>query len=141
MRKRGAEKGTMPRRPRICPGGTCFHVINRAVARLTLFEKEADYIAFERVLAEARNKVALPIFAYIVMPNHWHFVVKPKNKNQASNRFLSVADAYPHNALARSLPHRRNGAFLPRAIQGLSDSGRWSSPSSYPLRRAQCLAC
>ena len=40
----------MPRRPRICPGGTCFHVINRAVARLTLFEKEADYIAFERVL-------------------------------------------------------------------------------------------
>jgi len=24
----------MPRRPRICPAGTCFHVINRAVARL-----------------------------------------------------------------------------------------------------------
>ena len=77
----------MPRRPRICPGGTCFHVINRAVARLTLFEKEADYIAFERVLEEARNKVALPIFAYIVMPNHWHFVVKPKNKNQVTDFF------------------------------------------------------
>ena len=97
----GAEKGTqliftarllcyhfpMPRRPRICPGGTCFQVINRAVARLTLFEKEADYIAFERVLEEARNKVALPIFAYIVMPNHWHFVVKPKNKNQVTDSF------------------------------------------------------
>ena len=62
-------------------------------------------------------------------------------EQESSNRFLSVADAYPHNALARSLPHRRNGASLPRAIQGLSDSGRWSSPSSYPLRRAQCLAC
>ena len=64
-----------------------FHVINRAVARLTLFEKEADYIAFERVLEEARNKVSLPIFAYIVMPNHWHFVVKPKNKNQVTDFF------------------------------------------------------
>ena len=30
----------MPRRPRNCPAGTCFHVINRAVARLTLFEKQ-----------------------------------------------------------------------------------------------------
>jgi len=39
------------------------------------------------VLEEARNKVALPIFAYIVMPNHWHFVVKPKNKNQVTDFF------------------------------------------------------
>ena len=40
----------IPRRPRNCPAGTCFHVINRAVARLTLFEKQDDYEAFERVL-------------------------------------------------------------------------------------------
>ena len=43
----------MPRRPRICPAKTCFHVLNRAVARLTLFEKAEDYEAFERVLVEA----------------------------------------------------------------------------------------
>ena len=49
---KGDEKGTQLRRPRIFPGGTCFRVINRAVARLTLFEKEADYIAFERVLTQ-----------------------------------------------------------------------------------------
>ena len=36
----------MPRRPRICPGGTCFHVINRAVARLTLFEKGSELHSF-----------------------------------------------------------------------------------------------
>ena len=33
----------MPRRPRIAPGGLVYHVLNRAVARLALFEKEADY--------------------------------------------------------------------------------------------------
>jgi hypothetical protein len=32
----------MPRRPRVCPGGMCFHVLNRAVARLALFEKLDD---------------------------------------------------------------------------------------------------
>ena len=33
----------MPRRPRLCPAGICFHVINRTVGRLTLFEKQEDY--------------------------------------------------------------------------------------------------
>ena len=32
----------MLRRPRICPAESCFHVLNRAVARLTLFEKQED---------------------------------------------------------------------------------------------------
>ncbi len=47
----------MPRRPRICPAGICFHVINRAVARLPLFEKEGAYEAFERVLGLAHGRV------------------------------------------------------------------------------------
>jgi hypothetical protein len=39
----------MPRRPRICPGGLVYHVLNRAVARLALFERDGDDEAFERV--------------------------------------------------------------------------------------------
>ena len=77
----------MPRRPRICPAGICFHVINRAVARLPLFEKEGDYEAFERVLAVARQRVPLPIFSYILMPNHWHFVVQPETDTQVTQFF------------------------------------------------------
>jgi putative transposase len=61
----------MPRRPRVCPAGECFHAINRAVARLPLVEKAEDFVAFERVLAEAFEREPLPIFAYTVMPNHW----------------------------------------------------------------------
>lgn len=77
----------MPRRPRICPAGTCFHVLNRAVARLPLFEKAEDYEAFERVLVEAVAREPLPIFSYIVMPDHWHFVVRPKTDEQLSAFF------------------------------------------------------
>jgi putative transposase len=46
----------MPRAARIAPGGVVYHALNRAVARLPLFEKEADYEAFERVLHEARAR-------------------------------------------------------------------------------------
>lgn len=77
----------MPRRPRICPAGTTFHVLNRAVARLTLFEKPGDYEAFERVLAETHARIPLPLFSYVVMPNHWHFVVRPETDSQLTEFF------------------------------------------------------
>jgi putative transposase len=77
----------MPRRPRSCPAGICYHVLNRAVARLPLFEQIADYEAFTAVLHEAFKKEPLPIFAYALMPNHWHFVVRPVADYQVSSFF------------------------------------------------------
>ncbi len=45
----------MPRIARYAPKGLVYHALNRAVARLPLFQKEADYEAFERVLDEAHE--------------------------------------------------------------------------------------
>jgi putative transposase len=56
-----------------------FHCLNRSVARLTIFEKDADYEAFERVLEEAHQRIPLRILAYTLMPNHWHLVVWPRD--------------------------------------------------------------
>jgi putative transposase len=43
----------MPRRLRVADGGYVYHVLNRAVARAALSEKDGDYAAFLRVLTEA----------------------------------------------------------------------------------------
>lgn len=67
----------MPRRARFAPGGLVYHVLNRAVARTRLFDKPADYDAFERVLAEAHERHPLRILSCCLMPNHWHFIVWP----------------------------------------------------------------
>jgi len=67
----------MPRRARNAPGGFVYHVLNRAVARLPLFEKDGDYDAFERVLVEAMYKHPTGLLAYCIMPNHWHLVLWP----------------------------------------------------------------
>ena len=77
----------MPRTKRICPAGEVFHVLNRAVARLTIFEKPEDYAAFKRVLDETWQIVPLPIYAMVAMPNHWHFVVRPESSDQVSEFF------------------------------------------------------
>ena len=67
----------MPRTARHAPPGWVFHVLNRAVARLPLFECESDYAAFERVLSEAHERFPLEVLAYCMMPNHWHFILRP----------------------------------------------------------------
>ena len=77
----------MPRSKRICPAGMIFHCLNRSVARLTLFEDEGDYDAFERVLEEAHDKVPLRILDFSVMPNHWHLVVWPQTDEELSEFF------------------------------------------------------
>jgi putative transposase len=77
----------MPRIHRCCPAGEVFHVLNRAVARMTIFEKPEDYDAFLRVLNETWAIVPLPILAFIAMPNHWHFVVRPTSDDQVSEFF------------------------------------------------------
>ncbi|MBI3410453.1 MAG: transposase [Planctomycetes bacterium] len=72
----------MPRHARSAPGGYVYHALNRAVARLPLFQKDEDYRAFERVLVEAMHKHATRILAYCLMPNHWHFVLWPRRDEE-----------------------------------------------------------
>jgi putative transposase len=54
----------MPRRPRLATGGLAYHVLNRRVGRLSLFEKPADYFALEEILQEARDRTGVRIAAY-----------------------------------------------------------------------------
>src|SRR3569623_757048 len=68
----------MPRRARSILGGYAYHVLNRANGRLRLFRKDADFAAFEEVLRQAQERLPLRILGYVVMSNHWHFVVWPK---------------------------------------------------------------
>ena len=53
----------MPRRARITPGGLVYHVLNRSVAGLPLFRREADYEAFERIAMEAQELHSTRILA------------------------------------------------------------------------------
>jgi putative transposase len=55
-----------------------YHVLNRANARLPIFEKTADYEAFEQILAEGVERYQPRLLSYCLMPNHWHLVVWPE---------------------------------------------------------------
>jgi len=67
----------MPRIARIDVGGYVYHVLNRANARVQIFDTDKDYEQFETILKEAVEKYNMRLLAYCIMPNHWHLVLYP----------------------------------------------------------------
>ena len=82
----------MPRRIRIATGNLAYHVLNRRVGRLPLFEKAADYAAFEKVLQQVYDRTRVRIAAYCLMPNHWHMLLWPRVDGELSEvlRWITV---------------------------------------------------
>jgi putative transposase len=82
----------MPRRPRLVAGDLAYHVLNRRVGRLGLFEKPTDYATFEKILAEAYTQTKIRIAAYCLMPNHWHLLLWPRHDGELSEvlRWITV---------------------------------------------------
>ena len=75
----------MPRPLRTAPGGFVYHVLNRANGKRRIFDGDRDYLAFEQVLTEMQERVAMRILAWCVMPNHWHLLLWPRRDGDLSN--------------------------------------------------------
>jgi len=74
----------MGRSQRSAVGNVIYHVLNRANGKLPIFKKEFDYLAFENILTEAKEKFSMRILSYCLMPNHWHLVLHPYKDNDLS---------------------------------------------------------
>ena len=87
----------MPRPARVTESGVAYHLLNRRVMRLALFQKAADYEAFERVVAESLVRPDAPLLlAYCLMPNHWHLVVRAGDRTDLSTWMQWVTVTHTH---------------------------------------------
>ncbi len=112
----------MGRPKRADEGGLIFHVLNRANARMTIFENDEDYAAFERILEEAVDRTRTRLLAYCVMPNHWHLVVWPRQDGELS-RFvgwltLTHTQRWHAHRHSRGSGHVYQGRFKSFPVQG-----------------------
>ena len=99
----------MRRRFRCASGGFVYHVLNRAVARATLFDKSTDYLAFEKVLSQARDFVSVRSFP-IQDDDHLLTVCRYVERNALRVGLVPRAEAWPWSRLRRRLD--RNGPVL-----------------------------
>jgi len=112
----------MGRPKRADEGGLIHYVLNRANARMTIFEKDGDYEAFELVLEEAVDRTQTTLLAYCVMPNHWHLIVWPHQDGEVS-RFvgwltLTHTQRWHAHRHTRGSGHVYQGRFKSFPVQG-----------------------
>jgi len=69
----------MTRIKRITKGGLVYHVLNRANGRLRIFNKDLDFLAFEKILAEGIERYSMRLCSYCIMSNHWHMLLWPED--------------------------------------------------------------
>ncbi len=113
----------MGRAKRADDGGLIYHVLNRAIARMTIFEKDGDYEAFERVLQEAVDRTRTRLLASCVMPNHWHLILWPQHDGELS-RFVGWLTPTHTQRLALPPAFAGQRSPLPGPLQVISSAGR-----------------
>jgi putative transposase len=49
-----------------------YHVLNRGNGGQEVFHEDRDYEAFINLMKQAKKRYSMEIFAYCLMPNHFH---------------------------------------------------------------------
>ena len=117
----------MGRPKRSAPGGWVYHVLNRANARMQIFTKDEDFIAFETVLQEA---VARTRSGHLYQGRFKSFPV------QDDGHFLTVCRYVERNALRANLVKQAEDwrcSSLHRWSSGIAAEKELLSP--WPVRR------
>lgn len=85
----------MTRPPRSLAPRALYHVYNRALARRTAFETDADFRAFICLLVLAHRRYGIRILVFSLMPTHFHLLIEaPEDARLLSDAMRFVEGQY-----------------------------------------------
>jgi putative transposase len=94
-----------------------YHVLSRGNNKRKIFTSNADYELFLKFLSEAIKECQWVSFAYCLMPNHYHLVVKTPLANLAVGmKDLNAFYAQKFNFLHKRVGHLFQGRYKSRVI-------------------------
>ncbi len=112
----------MPRGPRLDAPGALHHVMARGLDRQTIFRNDRDREDFVRRLADLAHAGALVVYAWALLPNHFHLLVRTANRPlPRAMRSLLTGYAGAFNRRHRRSGHlfqNRIGKITPEALLG-----------------------
>ena len=95
----------MPRSARLDAPGVLHHVMGRGIERKKIFLNKKDQKDFIDRLAELAVNGSMEIYAWALLPNHFHLLCKTKNRPLSSS-MRTLLTGYVVNFNRR---HKRNG--------------------------------
>jgi len=75
----------MPRLARLDAPGILHHVIGRGIERKKIFYSDTDRSDFIERLANLVEEGAMDVYAWVLMPNHYHILCKTRNRPLSSS--------------------------------------------------------
>jgi REP element-mobilizing transposase RayT len=85
--------------------GALYHILSRGNERRNIFFGDADYKVFLGVLEEMSERFEVDIFAYVLMSNHYHLLIRT-NQGNLSKSMQWVGTTYTRRF---NLQHFRSG--------------------------------
>jgi putative transposase len=92
----------MARLARVVAPGLPHHVTQRGNGRSRVFFSEADYALYHDLLADACREAKVEVWAWVLMPNHVHLILKPAGADGLRRALASV-----HRRYAGAIQRRR----------------------------------
>lgn len=92
----------------------CFyHIYNRGINGEKIFEEEENYLFFMKKVFEYLNEVC-DLYAYCLMPNHFHFVIKIKSNEELIEFFQRRNNKVNKSGLhsIQNLPSKQLSKFI-----------------------------
>jgi putative transposase len=110
----------MARLARVVVPGLPHHVTQRGNGRAKVFFSDADYALYLKLLAAACATAKVRCLAYVLMPNHVHLILVPKDADGLRKAMSSVHRAYAGiiNARRKKTGHFWQGRFGCVAMDG-----------------------
>ena len=88
----------MPRAARVKSKTGIYHIILRGINRQIIFEDEEDSLKFLQTLSEYKEKSKYEIYAYCLMGNHVHILIKEgKEELGIAMRRIGASYVYWYN--------------------------------------------
>ena len=110
----------MPRMARRKSQTGIYHVMLRGIDKRDLFLKESDYQKFIDYIQKARDKSEFTVYAYCLMTNHIHILIKTQTETQDIGdivRRITVGYAQYHNIQNGRTGHLFQNRFRSEAIE------------------------
>lgn len=122
----------MARKPRIEYEGAVYHVMSRGNRGADIFVNDRDRRLFIETLEEATERTAWEIHAFVLMRNHYHFLLETPNANLVDGmKWFQGAFTQRMNARHKWRGHLFQGRYKAQNIDEESADGYFLTVADY----------
>ena len=93
-----------------------YHVVMRGINKQTIFEAELDYLQYLALLSYYKIIYHYEVYAYCLMSNHVHLLIKTEASLSEIIKSLSISYAYWYNHRYNRVGHLFQGRFLSESV-------------------------